>query len=113
LSFCEKIGYVLLMQRDEAVVRFEDVSYEYDANKQILDEVSFAVRKGTKYTLMGQNGAGKSTIFGLITGAIEQEEGDINIPHGLSIAVGRQVIPRAELTLTVRDFFQKVFPKKV
>ena len=100
------------MLRDEAVVRFEDVTYEYDANKQILDEVSFAVRKGTKYTLMGQNGAGKSTIFGLITEAIEPEEGAIHIVHGLSIAVGRQVIPRAELDLTVRDFFQKVFPKK-
>jgi ATPase subunit of ABC transporter with duplicated ATPase domains len=101
------------MQRDEAVVRFEDVSYEYGANKKILEEVSFVVRRGMKYTLMGQNGAGKSTIFGLITGAIEPEEGDINISPNIKIATGRQVIPRGELDLSVRDFFQKVFPKKV
>ena len=51
------------------VIRFEDVSFEFGHNKPILDEVSFSVRRGTKITLMGQNGAGKSTIFGLILGA--------------------------------------------
>jgi ATPase subunit of ABC transporter with duplicated ATPase domains len=95
------------------LVRFDGVSYEYNAKKKILDEVSFSIRERAKLTLMGQNGAGKSTIFGLITGAIEPESGKINIPHGLTIAIARQVIPRAELDLTVRDFFQAVFPKKV
>lgn len=97
----------------ETVVRFNSVTYEYNAKKRILDEASFSIKRGAKLTLMGQNGAGKSTIFGLITGAISPEEGDINIPHGLSIAIARQVIPRRELDLTVRDFFQAVFPKKV
>ena len=101
------------MSRDETLVRFDEVSYEYNAKKQILDEASFVIRRGVKLTLMGQNGAGKSTIFGLITGAIHPESGDINIPHGLSIAVARQVIPRAELNLTVKEFFESVFPKKI
>jgi ATPase subunit of ABC transporter with duplicated ATPase domains len=101
------------MSSNQTVVRFEDVSYEFGPKKPILDEVSFAVRKGSKTTLMGQNGAGKSTIFGLITGVITPDEGVIHIEHGLSIAIARQVIPRSELDLTVRDFFQKVFPKKV
>src|SRR5438105_4377331 len=53
----------------DIVVRFEEVSFEYGHNKPILEEVSFTVRRGTKVTIMGQNGAGKSTIFGLILGA--------------------------------------------
>ncbi len=97
----------------ETVVRFNSVSYEYNAKKRILDEASFSIKRGAKLTLMGQNGAGKSTIFGLITKAIMPEDGDINIPHGLSIAIARQVIPRKELDLSVRDFFQAVFPNKV
>ncbi len=97
----------------ETVVRFEKVSYEYNSRKQILQEASFSIKRKAKLTLMGQNGAGKSTIFGLITKAIQPEAGSINIPHGLSIAIARQVIPRKELDLTVRDFFQAVFPKKV
>ncbi|HWP61330.1 MAG TPA: ATP-binding cassette domain-containing protein [Candidatus Paceibacterota bacterium] len=97
----------------DTVVRFEDVSYEHDANKLILDEASFSVRRGSKITLMGQNGAGKSTLFGLITKAIAPESGALHIDRGLSIAIARQVIPRNELNLTVREFFEKCFATKV
>lgn len=101
------------MPGKETVVRFEKVSFEHGVKRPILDEVSFSVKAGAKLTLMGQNGAGKSTIFGLITRQLEPETGEIHIAHGMSVATARQVIPRAELTLTVREFFQKMFPKKV
>jgi ATPase subunit of ABC transporter with duplicated ATPase domains len=100
------------MSKGEAIVRFEEVSFEYGHNKPILDEVDFGIRRGAKLTLMGQNGAGKSTIFGLITGTNEPTEGTVNIVKGVTIAIGRQVIPRNELDLTVRDFFQKCFKTK-
>lgn len=99
--------------RGEIIVRFEKVSHDFGIKKPILDEVDFGIRRGSKITLMGQNGAGKSTIFGLITRAQEPESGIIHIQHGLSVAVGRQVIPRDQLDLTVLEFFQKVFPHKV
>ncbi len=101
------------MSREETVVRFEEVSFEYGHNKPILDEVSFSLRKGTKTTIMGQNGAGKSTLFQLITGALQPEEGIIHIGRGTSIALSRQVIPRDELDLTVRAFFEKRFDTKI
>ncbi len=97
------------MSRDEVIVRFEEVSFEYEPNKPILGEVSFSVRKNSKITIMGQNGGGKSTTFGLITGALKPEAGQIFMPSGLTIAVSRQVIPRNELDLTVRAFFEKAF----
>lgn len=95
------------------VLRFEEVSFEYGHNKPILDEVDFSVRRGSKITIMGQNGAGKSTIFQLITKHLKPESGKIHISNGLTIAISRQVIPRSELELTVRDFFQKCFKEKV
>jgi len=100
-------------QNKETIVRFDKVSYEWGVNKPILDEVSFGIRRGAKLTLMGQNGAGKSTIFGLISGTNTPESGIINIVNGVSIASSRQVIPRPELELTVREFFEAAFPKKV
>lgn len=103
----------LYMSKDEIIVRFDEVSFEHGHNKPILDEVSFSIRRGAKLTLMGQNGAGKSTLFGLITGAHQPESGDIHISHGISIATARQVIPRADLSLSVREFFQKCFEKPV
>ena len=53
-------------QRGEVIVRFEGVSFEFGPRKPILEKVDFSVRRGTKVTLMGQNGAGKSTIFKLM-----------------------------------------------
>jgi ATPase subunit of ABC transporter with duplicated ATPase domains len=101
------------MQRGEVVMRFEGVSFDFGIKKPILNAVDFSVRRGMKITFMGQNGAGKSTIFGLMLGEHEPTEGAIHITHGLTVAIGRQVIPREDLELSVRDFFQKVFPKKV
>ncbi len=101
------------MSNNETILRFEDVSFEYGHNKPTLDQVSFSVRRGTKTTIMGQNGAGKSTIFGLITKTMKPESGGVHIGNDISIAVSRQVIPRDELDLTVKEFFQKCFPKTV
>lgn len=97
----------------EAIIRFEKVRFEFGHNKPILEEVDFSVRRGMKMTIMGQNGAGKSTIFQLITGALKPETGAVHIAQKLRIALARQVVPRDQLDLTVRDFFQAVFPEKV
>jgi len=101
------------MSRSEGLITFDDVSYEHDITKPILIEAGFSVRRGAKLTLMGQNGAGKSTIFNLITGVYKPDEGDIHITPNTSIAVSRQVISRDELKLTVREFFEKCFKEKV
>ena len=101
------------MSREEVITRFEEVSFEYGHKYPILKEVSFPIRRGAKITLMGQNGAGKSTLFGLIMGDHKPESGQIHISHGLTIATARQVIPRDQMDLTVREFFEKCFSKKV
>jgi ATP-binding cassette subfamily F protein 3 len=89
------------------VIRFEEVTFEFGHNHPILKEVNFNVRAGSKITIMGQNGAGKSTIFKLIEGVFQPEEGNIHITTGTTIATAKQVIPRDELDLTVTAFFEK------
>jgi|ERR1035437_1156201 ATPase subunit of ABC transporter with duplicated ATPase domains len=101
------------MSKDEVILRFEDVSFEYEPNKPILEDVVFSVRRNTKITVMGQNGGGKSTIFGLITGNLKPESGNVYTSIGLTISIARQVIPRDELSLTVREFFEKAFQDSV
>src|SRR3989344_4418433 len=53
------------MASNETIIIFKNVSFEWESSKPILNEATFAVRRGSKITLMGQNGAGKSTIFNL------------------------------------------------
>ncbi len=101
------------MSKNEGVLRFEEVSFNYGHNKPILEEVDCAIRRGSKITIMGQNGAGKSTIFSLIVGKSKPESGSIHISNNTSIALAQQVIPRSEMTLTVREFFEKCFKEKI
>ena len=101
------------MAKNDVAVRFSEVTFEYGKEKPILDEASFSLRQGTKMTLMGQNGAGKSTIFKLITGELKPEEGSIYVDPKLSVAYAKQVIPREDMELTVREFFQKCFSERI
>ncbi|MCX6720661.1 MAG: ATP-binding cassette domain-containing protein [Candidatus Staskawiczbacteria bacterium] len=101
------------MSGNEIIVKFSNVSFEWATAKPILNEASFSVRRGSKITLMGQNGAGKSTIFSLVTGEVKPEGGVININKDITIATAKQVIPREDLDLTITEFFQKCFKEKV
>ncbi len=101
------------MPADSVILRFSDVVFEYDHNKRLLDEASFSVRTGSRIALMGQNGAGKSSLFKLITGEAKPTEGTIAItPKDASIAIAKQVIPRDMLELTVREYFETAFSEK-
>ncbi|MDD3145152.1 MAG: ATP-binding cassette domain-containing protein [Candidatus Gracilibacteria bacterium] len=100
------------MSSNETVISFKNVDFHYDFRKPILEEVSFNVRKGSKITIMGQNGAGKSTIFKLINGSLEKKVGLINIDKNLTIATGYQVVLQEDKELTVLEFFRKYFPDK-
>ncbi len=101
------------MGREEVAVRFNSVSFEYNRDKKILDEASFAIRPGSKITIMGQNGAGKSTILKLITGELKPESGSIHVSSGLKVAYAKQVIPQEQMELTVTEFFEKCFNEKI
>ncbi|PIR47240.1 MAG: hypothetical protein COV07_00025 [Candidatus Vogelbacteria bacterium CG10_big_fil_rev_8_21_14_0_10_45_14] len=101
------------MSKDDAILRFEDVSFGFQAKKPILTDVSFRVRRGSKLTLMGQNGAGKSTLFKLIQGSLKPEEGEVHIIKGLSLAMACQTMQEEDLQKTIREYFLDCFPKKV
>ena len=98
-----------IMSKQENVLRFKDVSFEYELSKKIiLDDVSFNIRQGSKITLMGQNGAGKSTIFKMITGELQPQEGKIHIDSDSTIAISKQVMDKKYMDLTVREL--RTFP---
>ncbi len=97
------------MSQQNVIIRFEDVRFGYHSEKRLLDEASFSVREDAKFTLMGQNGAGKSTIFKLITGELKPERGQIHIPPNATIAIAKQVMAREHLTETVREYFAHAF----
>jgi ATPase subunit of ABC transporter with duplicated ATPase domains len=101
------------MAQDEIILRFDEVSFEYDVRAPILHEAKFTLRHGQKIALMGQNGGGKSTIFNLITGGVKPESGAVVKKNGLTIAVAKQIVSKDQLDQSVSEFFASFFPKKV
>jgi ATP-binding cassette subfamily F protein 3 len=97
------------MDHGNVIVRFSNVSYGYDEENLLLEEANFSVRENAKITVMGQNGAGKSTIFKLMTGALKPLEGSVHIQKDATIATGLQVIPRDRMGETVEEYFQHAF----
>ena len=100
------------MSHGDVLLRFDAVTFHYDHRKPILKEADFNVRENAKLTIMGQNGAGKSTIFKLITGELQPQEGQIHLVKGTTIGIAKQVIPHADLEKTVEEFFAGAFREK-
>ena len=63
------------MDKQDVIVRFDNVTFRYSDKNVILDDANFSIRKNSKITIMGQNGAGKSTIFKLLTGVCKPTSG--------------------------------------
>ena len=71
--------------------RFSDVDKSY-AGTEVLRGVTFQVNPGEKIGLVGRNGAGKTTIFRLLTGKESADSGDIVRAGGLKLGLLEQHI---------------------
>lgn len=100
------------MEHGAVILRFADVSFQYDHKKPLLEEASFSVRENAKLTIVGQNGAGKSTIFKMIMGELKPSAGEIHIKKGTTIGIAKQVVSHADLPKTVLQFFEGAFKEK-
>ena len=59
------------------VLKIENVSFSYDAKKQILKDINITVKEGEMLSIVGKNGAGKTTLSNLICGFYHPVEGRI------------------------------------
>ena len=69
---------------NETVLEVKNLSFSYDGVKQVIDDVSFDVKKGEMLAIVGKNGAGKSTISKLLLGFEKPDSGTIKL-HGRDI----------------------------
>ena len=68
------------------VVDFEDVSYQTEDGKTILNNVTWRLGPGDRIGLLGANGAGKTTLLGLMTGELSPASGRIKIGKTVKFA---------------------------
>ena len=61
----------------EPLLELKNVNFEYSKNKKVLKDVSFKINKGEMVSIVGRNGAGKSTISRLVCGFYHPTSGEI------------------------------------
>lgn len=60
-------------------ITFEDVSFGYSPNEKIIKNLTFEVKKGQKIAIIGETGAGKTTIVKLLMRFYDIDSGSIKI----------------------------------
>ncbi|HTS61797.1 MAG TPA: ABC transporter ATP-binding protein [Candidatus Acidoferrales bacterium] len=88
----------------QGYVAFENVTFEYDAGKTVLHEVSFYSEPGTVTALVGPSGSGKSTIISLVAAFHQPSTGKILV-DGTDLSTVRLDSFRSQLGVVLQDTF--------
>ena len=71
---------------NESIIHIDHLSFEYEENVPVINDITFDIQKGKYTVILGHNGSGKSTIAKLIMGLLEAKSGKI-IVDGLELNV--------------------------
>lgn len=71
----------------DVLVDFNNVTFSYDDDKNVVENLSFSIKKGEHVTLSGRTGTGKSTIFKLLLGLYEPDKGSVSIAGQKATAI--------------------------
>lgn len=66
----------------EEIVKFENVSFAYEAGRNVLEDISFELTEGEYACIVGPNGGGKTTLLKLMLGLIKPSSGTIKLFGG-------------------------------
>lgn len=80
----------VLIRGDEMIAEIKAVSFFYEENREILDSISFSIKKGQIICILGPNGVGKTTLLNCIANLITPTKGEI-ILEGKAI---REMTPK-------------------
>ncbi len=90
------------LQLEKVAVRFDQVGFSYDPERQILHDVSFEIPSGHTLAVVGASGAGKSTLSRLLFRFYDVESGSISI-DGQDIRSVTQASLRSAIGIVPQD----------
>lgn len=69
------------MESNKYCLAANHITFSYEKNNKVLDDVSLSIKIGKITTLIGANGCGKSTLFNLLTGRLKPVSGEVLLNH--------------------------------
>jgi ATP-binding cassette subfamily B protein/subfamily B ATP-binding cassette protein MsbA len=92
-------GDAVVLERIMGRIEFDDVSFSYEEGREALDGVNFAIEPGQTVALVGQTGAGKTTIASLVprfydvsAGAVRVDGHDVREVTRASLRAGIAIV---------------------
>lgn len=86
----------------QGAIEYQNVTFGYNKNAQVIQDVSFKIKPGTKLALIGQSGEGKSTIANLLLRLYSPHAGKILI-DGTDISQVNQKSLRNQVGVVFQD----------
>ena len=83
-------------------IEFRHVHFSYDGTREVIDDISFEIRRGQTVALVGPSGGGKSTLSELLPRFYDPTSGEILI-DGISLRDYTQDSVRAHMSVVAQD----------
>lgn len=77
----EALDKGIILKSIEGNIELKNISYSYNDNRNIINNLSLKIKKNSSIALVGESGSGKSTIIKLVMGLIKYNSGNILIDN--------------------------------
>lgn len=94
----------ILVNTFQGDVCFRNVNFSYIPNTQVLNEISFNIKKGSTVALVGSTGAGKTSVINLLNRFYDIDSGEISI-DGINIMDYKLSSLRKNIGIVLQDVF--------
>ena len=94
----------ILVNTFKGDVSFKNVNFSYVPNTQVLNQISFDIKKGSTVAIVGSTGAGKTSIINLLNRFYEIDTGEISI-DGINIKDYKLSNLRKNIGIVLQDVF--------
>ena len=89
-------------KKDDIVLSIRGMSKSFGRNR-VLDHINLDVKRGTVMGLMGENGAGKSTMMKCLFGTYQKDEGNISLMERKSVFPDQKMLLKTALQWCIRN----------
>ena len=94
----------ILVNTFKGDVSFKNVNFSYIPNTQVLNQISFDIKKGSTVAIVGSTGAGKTSVINLLNRFYEIDSGEISI-DGINIKDYKLSNLRKNIGIVLQDVF--------
>jgi ATP-binding cassette subfamily B protein len=102
-------GHTAASVSPERHIRFKDVTFAYPGGAPVLDGFDLVIPAGSSLAIVGQNGAGKTTIAKLLCRLYDPQSGSIEV-DGVDLRALDVASWRSRLTAVFQDFIRFELP---